>query len=102
MVGYPGIQFLGRESSPLPTTPVHTTDDFFGHTPLSAVTLAPGQVASFRLGVSHLGRACATAEALQVIAPNDTAPLRVALPGGASECRVTTVSPVVAGRSAYR
>ena len=29
--GYPGIQFLDQDGSALPTTPQHTTDDFFGH-----------------------------------------------------------------------
>ncbi|HEY1712173.1 MAG TPA: DUF4232 domain-containing protein [Solirubrobacteraceae bacterium] len=103
--GYPGIQFLAQDGSPLPTTPQHTTDDFFGHLPLGKVTLQPGQTASFRLGVSHGGGSsapCSTAAALQVIAPNDTATLRVQIPNGASECGTTTVSPVQPGTSAYQ
>ena len=62
---------------------------------------------SFRLGVSHGGgggasTGCATAYGLQVIAPNDTAALRVQIPNGASECGATTVSPVEPGDSAYQ
>jgi hypothetical protein len=103
--GYPGIQFLAADGSALPTTPQHTTDDFFGHLPLAPLTLQPGQTASFRLGVSHGGgssAACSTADALQVIAPNDTATMKVQIPNGASECGTTTVSPLQPGTSAYQ
>jgi hypothetical protein len=103
--GYPGIQFLAQDGSALPTTPQHTTDDFFGHLPLAALTLQPGQTASFRLGVSHGGgssAACSTADGLQVIAPNDTATLKVQIPNGASECGTTTVSPLQPGTSAFQ
>jgi hypothetical protein len=102
--GYPGIQFLAQDGSALPTTPQHTTDDFFGHLTLAPLTLQPGQTASFRLGVSHGGGSsapCSTAAALQVIAPNDTATLKVQIPNGASECGTTTVSPLQPGTGAY-
>jgi Protein of unknown function (DUF4232) len=102
--GYPGIQFLSQSGSALPTTPQHTTDDFFGHLPLQELTVESGQSVSFRLGVSHGGGSdatCQTAYGLQVIAPNDTATMRVTIPGGASECGPTTVSPVQPGSSAY-
>jgi predicted small secreted protein len=103
--GYPGIQFLAKDGSALSTTPQHTTDDFFGHLPLAPLTLQPGQSASFRLGVSHGGGSpsgCNTADGLQVIAPNDTATLKVTIPNGASECGTTTVSPLQPGTSAYQ
>jgi hypothetical protein len=103
-VGYPGVQFLDQRGGPLPTTPDHATDDFFGSLPLRQLAVAPGQSVSFRLGVSHgdgSSAGCTTAYGLQVIAPNDTATLRVQIPGGASECGVTTVSPVQPGDSAY-
>jgi hypothetical protein len=103
--GYPGIQFLAGDGSDLPTTPQHTTDDFFGHLPLQPLTLQPGQTASFRLGVSHGGGSssgCNTAAGLQVIAPNDTATLKVQIPNGASECGTTTVSPLQAGTAAFQ
>jgi hypothetical protein len=103
--GYPGIQFLAGDGSALPTTPQHTTDDFFGHLPLRRLTVQPGQTASFRLGVSHGGGSsapCSTAAGLQVIAPNDTATLKVQIPNGASECGTTTVSPLQPGTSAFQ
>ncbi len=103
--GYPGIQFLAKDGAALPTTPQHTTSDFFGSLPLKPLSLGPGQTASFRLGVSHGGGSdtgCATAYGLQVIAPNDTATLRVQIPNGASECGATTVSPLQPGASAYQ
>ena len=103
--GYPGIQFLSKGGAALPTTPQHTTSDFFGDLPLQHVSLAPGQTASFRLGVSHGGGSdsgCNTAYGLQVIAPNDTATLHVAIPNGASECGTTTVSPLQPGDAAYQ
>jgi Protein of unknown function (DUF4232) len=104
--GYPGIQFLDRAGGALATTPTHTTDDFFGHLPLRVLALAPGQSVSFRLGVSHGAGAtsagCTTAYGLQVIAPNDTATMRVQIPAGASECGAATVSPVQPGDSAYQ
>lgn len=103
--GYPGVQFLDASGGALPTTPVHTTDDFFGHLPVAELTVKPGGSVSFRLGVTHgegSSSGCATASGLQVIAPNDTATLRVHIPNGASECGQTTVSPVQPGDSAYR
>lgn len=103
--GYPGIQFLAKDGSALPTTPQHTTDDFFGHLALQRITLQPGQTTSFRLGVSHGGGAssgCTTADGLQVIAPNDTATLRVQIPNGASECGTATVSPLQPGTTAFQ
>ena len=103
--GYPGIQFLARSGAALATTPQHTTDDFFGHLPLQRIALGPGQTASFRLGVSHGGGAsapCQTAYGLQVIAPNDTATMRVQIPNGASECGPTTVSPLQPGTAAFQ
>jgi len=102
--GYPGVLFLDRAGGPLPTAPSHTTTDFFGKLPLARVTLASGATASFRLGVTHgisSTAGCATAYALQMIPPDDTATLRVTIPNGAYECRTVTVSPLVYGSTAY-
>jgi hypothetical protein len=105
--GYPGVLFLDRAGHGLPTKPMHTTDDFFGHTTLATLRLAPGDTASFRLGVSHIGSGgsdagCMTAAGLQVIAPNDTATMRLTVPhGGIAECGGTvTVSPLQRGTTA--
>jgi hypothetical protein len=103
-VGYPGVQFLGGGDAALPTTPTHSTSDFFGHTSLHTLTVGPGQTVSFRLGVTHgegSSAGCTTASALQVIAPNDTATLMTPIPDGAAECATVTVSPIQAGDSAY-
>jgi hypothetical protein len=102
--GYPGIQWLDKSGAPLPTTPQRTTHDFFGRAPESRLLIEPGATVSFRLGVLHgvvPGAKCATAYGLQVIPPDDTHTLHVAIPGGAYECTTTTVSPVRSGNSAY-
>jgi hypothetical protein len=102
--GWPGIQFLDNGGNPLPTIPHHTTNDFFGSTPAAPLVIAPGASASFRLDVGHgvaTSNGCATAYALQVIPPNDTATLRTSIPNGAYECQDANVSPLRAGDSAY-
>jgi hypothetical protein len=102
--GYPGIQFLDQQGRPLPTIPHHTTNDFFGATPAVPLVIAPGDSASFRLDVGHgvaTSNGCATAYALQVIPPNDTATLRTTIPNGSYECRDANVSPLRAGSAAY-
>ena len=103
-IGYPGIQFLDRHGGDLPTTPIHTTHDFFGSAPLRPLVVGPGQTVSFRIGVTHgngSSAGCTTAYALQVIPPNDTQSLRVSLPNGAYECTTATVSPLRPGTLAY-
>lgn len=103
-IGYPGIQFLDRSGGDLPTTPMHTTHDFFGSSPLHPLVVAPGQTVSFRLGVTHGNgstNGCTTAYALQVIPPNDTHTLRVSMPEGEYECTTATVSPLQPGTAAY-
>jgi Domain of unknown function (DUF4232) len=105
--GYPGILFLGPSGSGLPTRTIRTTHDFFGAAPLRAVTLAPGQTMSFRIGVTHFGdngssTGCTTAAGLQVIPPNDTSTLRVTIGnGGEYECQTASLSPMQPGSSAY-
>jgi hypothetical protein len=102
--GYPGVLFLTAAGQPLPTASTRSTHDFFGNAPEVALTLAPGSGASFRLGVTHginSSAGCTTAGALQVIAPDDTATLRVTIPQGAYECGTATVSPLRPGNSAY-
>jgi Domain of unknown function (DUF4232) len=102
--GYPGVLFLDKAGGALPTNSTRTTHDFFGTAPEVAIVLAPGESASFRLGVTH-GMAstagCTTADGLQVIPPDDTHTLRVSLPNGAYECGTATVSPLRPGSSAY-
>jgi len=102
--GWPGIQFLDQNGGALPTIPHHVTNDFFGATPAAPLVIAPGASASFRLDVGHgvaTSNGCATAYALQVIPPNDTATLRTSIPNGSYECRDANVSPLRGGDSAY-
>jgi Domain of unknown function (DUF4232) len=106
-VGSPGILWLSKSGTPLPTTPMRTTRDFFGPAPLASLTVVPGGTVSFRLGVTHMSTGggtagCTTAAALQVIPPNDTSTLRVTIPNGAFECKATTVTPLRPGRSAFQ
>jgi uncharacterized protein DUF4232 len=103
-IGYPGIQFLGKSGEPVPTHPIHTTEDFFGRTKLRKIVVGPGKKTSFRLGVTHGATStknCTLAYGLQVIPPNDTATLRVSIPDGVLECGTATVSPMQPGTSAY-
>jgi Protein of unknown function (DUF4232) len=104
-LGYPGIQFLSKRGAALPTHDTRTTTDFFGTTKLARLTVAPGQSVSFRLGVSHGSgspQGCVTAGSVQVIPPNDTSTVRIAIPGGVYECGGgVTVSPMQPGDSAY-
>jgi hypothetical protein len=105
--GYPGVQFIGASGRRLPTHPAHTSSDFFGRTRLRELTVTPGASVSFRLGVSHVGpggsnTGCVRVTAVQVIAPDDTARLAVAIRGGFVECAgVVSVSPLQPGRTAY-
>lgn len=102
--GFPGVLFLDRGGGALPTDSTRTTQDFFGQTPKVELVLAPGETASFRLGVTHgmtSTAGCTTTYGLQVIPPDDTATLRATIPDGAYECRTATVSPLRPGTSAF-
>jgi hypothetical protein len=104
-VGFPGVLWLSKAGTPLPTNSIRTTRDFFGTAPLASLTVPPGGEFSFRLGVTHGAggtAGCTTAAALQVIPPNDTSTLRVTIPNGVYECRTTTVTPVRPGKSAFQ
>jgi hypothetical protein len=100
------VLFLDRAGKALPTDSTRTTQDFFGSVPENKLDVAPGQSVSFRLGVTHGAASpvgCTTAYGLQVIPPDDTATLHVAIVnGGAYECRTATVSPLQPGTSAFR
>lgn len=100
--GYPGVQFVSKTGAPLPTAATRTTQDLLGSTRLAAVTLGPGQEASFRMVAATDrpgGGSCPSAYGLRIIAPDDTVPIAVTLPA-IYECGRTTVSPLEAGTGA--
>jgi hypothetical protein len=101
--GWPGVEFLSSSGAALPTGTTRTTGDVVGSTPAGVLALAPGQEASFRMVTSDMGpngSACPTAAALQIYAPDDTVKMKVALSGVAA-CGKGTVSPMLAGDSAF-
>ncbi len=103
--GFPGILFVDRAGGGLPTISQRTTHDFAGQIPLRSLDLAPGATVSFRLGVTHgiaSSVGCTTADGVQVIPPDDTATLRIRIPGGAYYCRTVTISPLAPGTSAFQ
>jgi hypothetical protein len=100
--GYPGVLFMSGSGVALPTRTTRTTHDPLGDTPVRSVMIAPGRTAAFRL-IANLaaeagtGAGCTTAAYLQAIAPDDTATMRVRLPGGVPECGQATLSPLMSG-----
>jgi hypothetical protein len=95
---------LDRTGKALPTVPTHSTEDFFGHSPLRALSVAPGASVSFRLDVSHGSGSpgqCPTAAALAVIPPDDTRALSTSITNGAYECGRAIVSPLQPGLTAH-
>lgn len=100
--GYPGVLFLSRSGAALQTKATRTTHDPLGSTPVRAIVIAPGASAGFRLvanlgGESGSGAGCTTAGGLQAIPPDDTATLRVDIPGGVPWCGIATLSPLLPG-----
>jgi hypothetical protein len=103
--GWPGVEFLGTGGQGLQTQSKRVTKDILGSTPASVITLAPGRQASFRVvapdqNASGGSAGCETADALQIIAPDDAARMSVRIPGGAYECASATVSPLQPGDAA--
>ena len=103
--GWPGVLLLSSTDGALTTNAERTTSDLLGATPATEVTLKPGQKASFRLIASDFASGstttCPSATDLQIIAPNDTATLKVAISGGIPACGRATLSPLMAGTSAW-
>jgi hypothetical protein len=72
MKGYPGLLLLDAAGASLPTTVVRGGGLSFEHVPVTAVSLAPGQVAYFNLGYSDVVAvppACSTASGLEITPP---------------------------------
>jgi hypothetical protein len=96
------VEFLGSDSRPITTHAKRTTQDFAGNLPLAHVTLRPRQEATFRIVTSDVSNSpCATAHALQIIAPDDTTPMHVAIANPVAVCGgQATLSPVEPGMGA--
>jgi Protein of unknown function (DUF4232) len=103
--GWPGVLLLSSTGAALPTDAMRTSSDLLGSTPAADITLKPGQQASFRLIASDFASGstttCENATDLQIIAPNDTATLKVAISGGIPACGHATLSPLMTGTSAW-
>jgi hypothetical protein len=103
--GWPGVLLLSSTDQALPTNAVRSSSDLLGSTPASNISLAPGQKASFRMIASDFASgntaSCPDATDLQIIAPNDTATLKVAISGGIPACGRATLSPMMVGTSAW-
>lgn len=101
--GWPGVQFLSSSGMALSTNATRTSTDIAGQTPASVLTLNPGDEASFRLIAQDFasgGGNCPNATELQIIAPDDTATMKVAITGGVPACGHATLSPMQPGTSA--
>ncbi len=103
--GWPGVAFLDSSGAALSVTPSRTTTDLMGQTSATDLSIAPGREASFRLVVPDQNSSggttgCASVSGIQIIAPNDTAPLNVSVPNAFTECGSATLSPLLAGDTA--
>jgi hypothetical protein len=101
--GFPGVQLLDRAGTAVGSPAQRTTRDLIGAATEHGITLGPGQEASFRIIVSEVGSgpaACPTADAVQVIAPDDTARMAVAVTPVQS-CGAPTVTPLQPGATGY-
>ncbi len=103
--GWPGVLLLSSTDQALPTDAVRSSSDLLGATPAANISLAPGQKASFRIIASDFASgstaSCPSATALQIIAPNDTATLKVTISGGIPACGRATLSPMMVGTTAW-
>ncbi len=101
--GWPGVKWLSPSGKPLPTSSFQTTGDVIGKSEPSVLTLKPGEEASFRIVASDVasgGASCPTVGALQIYPPDDTATVKVSLPG-MGLCASLTYSPLLPGTSAF-
>lgn len=101
--GWPGVQFVSSGGRALATHAARTTSDVVGSTPANALTLQPGDEASFRIVASDVGSgggSCPTAQQLQIYAPDDTVTMKVSVTGIAA-CGHATVSPMMPRTSAF-
>ena len=101
--GFPGIGFIATDGSVVDPHAQRTTQDVLGTSLPRHFTIGPGGEASFRVAVHDFNAqgsetGCQRYPAVQIILPDDTATLRVALPNGAvTVCGTPQVTPLQPG-----
>lgn len=100
--GWPGVQFLGADGTPVEPPASRTTTDPAAQHPVepTEITLKPGQEATFVIVISDAydgGAGCRNASYLQIYAPDDTTAMRLAVK--ASPCPKSSVTPLQPGGS---
>ncbi|MGZ4599534.1 MAG: DUF4232 domain-containing protein [Oryzihumus sp.] len=99
--GFPTVGLVAEDGSALPVRATHDGDLAFPARTPSTVVLAPGEVASFDLGFSHVPAggqtACPAAQSLAVTAPGDSHPVPVQTAADPCDGGHLAVSPLVAG-----
>ena len=99
--GFPTVGLVAEDGSALPVRATHDGDLAFPARMPSTVVLAPGEVASFDLGFSHVPAggqtSCPAAQSLAVTAPGDRHPVPVQVAADPCDGGHLAVSPLVAG-----
>jgi hypothetical protein len=98
---FPGIGLIDAAGNVDAVSPTRVTSDALGATPVTRVSLGAGQTMSFRITLHDSGAGCGSYTGVQIIAPNDTATMKVTIPDGpVQSCGNVDVSPVEPGSSA--
>ncbi|HET7660761.1 MAG TPA: DUF4232 domain-containing protein [Oryzihumus sp.] len=99
--GFPAVGLVAQDGSALPVRATHDGDLAFPARTPSTVVLAPGEVASFDLGFSHVPAggqtSCPAAQSLAVTTPGDSHPVAVQAVADPCDGGHLAVSPLVAG-----
>lgn len=99
--GFPTVGLVAEDGSALPVRATHDGDLAFPARKPSTVVLAPGEVASFDLGFSHVPAggqtSCPAAQSLAVTTPGDSHPVPVQVGADPCDGGHLAVSPLVAG-----
>ena len=99
--GFPTVGLVAEDGTALPVRATHDGDLAFPVRTPSTVVLAPGEVASFDLGFSHVPTGgqtvCPAAQSLVVTPPGDSHPVPVQTAADPCDGGHLAVSPLVAG-----
>lgn len=101
LTGYPGLQLVTASGSPLPTTEHRGSSYTFPQAPVTTVTLARGEAASFDIGLDEIPQGnndvCEQAAGIAVTPPNGGSALRLAVSIDACQHGELDASPIVSG-----